>query len=412
MIRICMIVFSYYPDDPRPRREAEALVEKGMSVDVICLRKGSEPKRGHVNGVKVYRLPVERRRSGKVRYLYEYLSFILLSAITISVLYLRKHYHLVHIHNMPDILVLSALIPRLLGARLILDLHDPMPEVFMAKYSIDNNHVFIRVLRFMERFCIRFSDLVLTPNAAFRDLFVSRGCPAGKIHIIMNSPQESIFRKAGRKTDLAAQEKNGRFVVMYHGTIVERNGIGVALEAVARAREKIPFISFEVYGEGDYVNQFLQRISQLNLKDVVHYHGYIPAEKISAEIESADIGVVPNIASTHWDLAFPTRIFEYLCMGKPVIAPKTRGILDYFPEDSLCFFTSGNPDDLSRVMLSLYQNPDKIKKIRDRGMAIYQDHRWELQKKHFTTLVQTLVHDGSCRQEQIKPMEISRHNQG
>ena len=407
-----MIVFSYYPDDPRPRREAEALVEKGMSVDIICLRKGSEPKREHVNGVKVYRLPLERRRSGKLRYLFEYLSFILLSAITISFLYLRKRYHLVHVHNMPDILVLSALIPRLFGARLILDLHDPMPEVFMAKYSMNENHVIIRLLRIMERFCIRFSDLVLTPNTAFRDLFVSRGCPAVKIHIIMNSPQESIFRKTGKKKVFASPSNNGRFVVMYHGTIVERNGIGIALEAVAQAREKIPFISFEVYGEGDFVNQFLQRISQLNLQDVVHYHGHIPAEKISAKIESADIGLVPNIPSTHWDLAFPTRIFEYLCMGKPVIAPRTRGILDYFSEDSLCFFTSGSPDDLSRVMLSLYQNPDGIKEIRDRGIAIYQDHRWELQKKHFTTLVQTLVQEDSCQQEEVKPMEFSRHKQG
>jgi excinuclease ABC subunit B len=87
-------------------------------------------------------------------------------------------------------------------------------------------------------------------------------------------------------------------------------------------------------------------------------------------------------------------------------------LLDYFPEDSLCFFTSGNPDDLSRVMLSLYQNPEGVKEIREKGIAIYQDHKWELQKKHFTTLVQALVHTGSSRQEPVKPMEISRHKQG
>lgn len=407
-----MIVFSYYPDDPRPRREAEALVEKGMSVEIICLRKGSEPKRENVNGVEVYRLPIERRRSGKLRYLFEYLYFILLSAITISLLHLRKRYHLVHIHNMPDILVISALIPRLFGAKLILDLHDPMPEVFMAKYTMNETHIIIRLLRVMENFCIRFSDLVLTPNIAFRDLFVSRGCPSAKIHIIMNSPQESIFHKTGNKEDLFTRSNNGRFVVMYHGTIVERNGIGVALEAVAHARDNIPFISFEVYGEGDFVNQFLQRISQLNLEDVVHYHGHIPAEKIAAEIESADIGLVPNKPSTHWDLAFPTRILEYLCMGKPVIAPRTRGIMDYFSEDSLCFFTPGSSEDLSRVILSLYRNPDGVKEIRDRGIAVYQDHRWELQKEHFTALVRSLVHAHTPQQETAKPIELSQHKQG
>jgi len=53
--RVAMIVFSYYPADPRPRREAEALVGKGISVDMICLRNIHETKEEVVNGVEVYR---------------------------------------------------------------------------------------------------------------------------------------------------------------------------------------------------------------------------------------------------------------------------------------------------------------------------------------------------------------------
>lgn len=405
-----MIVFSYYPDDPRPRREAEALVEEGMAVEVICLRKGAEAKRETVHGVEVYRLPITRRRSGKLRYLFEYLYFILWSAIVISLLHIRKPFTLVHVHNMPDILVISALIPKILGARLILDLHDPMPEVFMAKYSIDEDHVVIRILRVMEKFCILFSDLVLTPNIAFRDLFVSRGCPASKIHIIMNSPQESIFCNTCKQKPLITQRNEDRFVLLYHGTIVERNGIGVALEALATIRHKTPSLTFEVYGDGDFVPQFINRVSQLNLKEIVHYHGHVSAEKIVAAVEAADIGLVPNKPSKHWDLAFPTRIFEYLCLGKPVIAPRTRGILDYFPEDSICFFSPGNPENLAQVILEMYQRPDSLREILDRGKAVYQGHRWELQKKELAMLVQSLAQARSPQQQEpIKATGFSKH---
>lgn len=63
--RIAMVVFSYYPADPRPRREAEALVESGMSVDAICLKGAQEAKKEIVNGVEVYRLSLQRKRAGK-----------------------------------------------------------------------------------------------------------------------------------------------------------------------------------------------------------------------------------------------------------------------------------------------------------------------------------------------------------
>ena len=133
----------------------------------------------------------------------------------------------------------------------------------------------------------------------------------------------------------------------------------------------------------------------------------MPGEKIVTEIESADIGLIPNIPSTHWDLAFPTRIFEYLCMDKPVIAPRTRGILDYFSEDSLYFFIPGSAEDLSRVILALYQNPYRTRAVQSRATAVYQGHTWEIQKKHFIGLVQHLVHvhDSETR----KPIDISEN---
>ena len=51
-IRIAMVVFSSYPTDTRVRREAEALIAKGMSVDMICLRNNDESKEGKINGVQ------------------------------------------------------------------------------------------------------------------------------------------------------------------------------------------------------------------------------------------------------------------------------------------------------------------------------------------------------------------------
>jgi glycosyltransferase involved in cell wall biosynthesis len=289
---------------------------------------------------------------------------------------------------MPDALVFSAILPRLSGAKIILDLHDPMPEVYMTKYYILASHPAIWLLRLIEKWSTQFADIVLTPNIAFRNLFISRGCPDWKIHIVMNSPQENIF-----KADLVGVPEIDKrdFVIMYHGVIMERNGIDTALDAISLAQKQISNLIFEVYGEGDYVKRFLKKVEELDLKHIVHYHGYQPLEMIARAIQKAELGIIPNKMSPFTNLNLPTRIFECLSMAKPVVAPRTDGILDYFDEDSLYFFKPGDPKSLAERIMEVYQNRPRCQQILNRGLKVYQAYRWELQKRHFIEVVRNLV---------------------
>ena len=372
--RICMNVFSYYPADPRPRREAEALVEAGFEVDIVCLRDEGQAAEETIAGVRAIRLPVRRRRGGKLRYLWQYFAFLVLSLFRIAGLHLARAYDVVHVHNMPDFLVLSALVPRVMGAKVILDLHDPMPEVYMAKYDLAEGHRVIRILRWLERMSIGFAHLVLTPNLAFREIFVSRSCPDGKIRVIMNSPQESIFRP-----DEGAARERGEgdpLVIMFHGTVVERHGLDTALEALARLRERAPELALHVYGEGDFVPRFRELVDEFGLGGRVEYFGHVPLETIAAAIPRADIGLIPNKKGPFTEINMPTRIFEYLCYRKPVIVPRTRGILDYFGEGEIFFFEAGDADSLAATILQVRDDRDSARRVVERGMAIYEKHRW------------------------------------
>ena len=188
--RAAVLLYSHYAADPRPRRAAEALAGAGMEVDVISLRRsGSMPVRDTINGVNVFRVWPRRRRSGKLTYMFQYVMFLAASFFIMSAWRLRKRYDLVHVHNMPDILVFGALVPRLLGAKVILDLHDPMPELFSSIYNLPAEHRLARFLKFLEKRSVAFADMVLTPNTAFKEVFVSRGCPEEKLQIIVNTPQ-------------------------------------------------------------------------------------------------------------------------------------------------------------------------------------------------------------------------------
>lgn len=386
-----MVTYSPYPADPRVRREAEALMDTGMSVDVICITDGSGSKKESVHGVNVYRLPFSRRRAGKLRYAWEYGCFLFTTFITLTYHYVRKRYDIVHVHNMPDILVFCALLPRLCGAKVILDLHDPSPEIFMAKYGVDKKNFVVRLLCLAEKFSIWFAHLVLTPNLSFKRLFVSRGCPEAKIHVIMNAPLESIFHGPNNENSERSTDSQKKFAIMYHGMITERNGVDLAIRAINAVRQEIPDVTFELYGAGDFVDRCLNLITELGLDDAVTFRGCVSLETIAEVIESVDVGLVSNRPSVHWEHAMPTRIFEYLSMGKPVIAPRTTGILDYFGAEDLYFFESGNTHSIIDAIRDVYRNrTQRLRKI-ERGMAVYKRHRWRIQRHRLQELVRSLT---------------------
>ncbi len=129
LYKICMLTYSYYGNDPRVTRQAEAFREEGYVVEVIALRNDGEVASEDVNGIAVIRIPWKRCREGMLRYIAGYLWFFVLGVIYVTAYYLRRRYDLIYIYNMPDFLVFCGLIPKLGGAKLVLDVRDPMPEL-------------------------------------------------------------------------------------------------------------------------------------------------------------------------------------------------------------------------------------------------------------------------------------------
>ncbi len=392
--RAAVLLFSHYPSDPRPRRAAEAMAQAGMSVDLICLREDeTEPTRENIEGVSVRRLPITKRRDSKLAYVLCYSQFLSACWLILAGRTLSKRYDVVHVHNMPDILVFSALVPRLFGAKLILDLHDPMPELMSSIYNLPASHWLVRWLTRLEAWSVAFAHLVLTPNIAFRDIFVARRCPAKKIRIVMNSPKREIFDPA-KFNQNGAVHTNGGFKLMYHGLLVERHGLDTAIHAVARLREDLPALSFHIYGgETPYMEKMQSLIDELGLANVVHYHGRKPLAEIAGALAASDLGVIPNRRNPFTEVNMPTRIFENLAMGKPVIVPRTKGIRDYFDESQLVFFEPDDPKSLADAIRWVYSNPEEVKQMIGRARPVLESHAWDSERKAFLDHVRGLVRE-------------------
>ena len=274
-----------------------------------------------------------------------------------------------------------------------MDLHDPMPELFRSIYNLPEKHYVVRWLKAMERRSIGFAHRVVTPNISFKNLFASRSCADEKIVTVMNSPQTKIFNPAKHPVVERPQTSVRPFVLMYHGLLVERHGLDTLIEAVGKLRSKIPGIRLNLYGEPtEYSVKMDELVRELKLEDVVKSHGFKKLDEIAACISQIDLGVIPNRSSSFTAINFPTRIFEYLAMHKPVIVPGTTGIRDYFKEEEIIFFEAGDVDDLAAKIEWAYNHPEKLAEKMRLGRAIYDEYCWDSEERKLTELVSGLVH--------------------
>jgi glycosyltransferase involved in cell wall biosynthesis len=396
--RAAVVLFADYLTDTRPRREAEALAQLGMKVEVISLKENKDdPLRDAVNGVSILRLPLKHWRGNKLGYVFHYALFTFLSLVLLGFRSLTRRYSIVHVHNMPDFLVFAALVPKAFGAKVILDLHDPMPELMITIFGLEQDSFYVRLLKLLEKGSTWFANLVLTPNIAFERLFAGRGCRADKLQVILNSPDEGIFKYRDFNEQAPAERDPSKpFVIMYHGAIVERHGLDLAVLALKAVRRSIPNAELRIFGvPTSYLQIIMDLARERGLEKAVRYMGAKSLEQIAELIDDCDVGIIPNRRSTFTEINFPTRIFEYLARGKPVIAPMTSGIGDYFTKDELVIFEMGNADDIARKIEFVFLHPRETSAIIKRGQGVYRGHTWSKERARFWMLVSGLL-DEHC----------------
>ncbi len=386
-----MIVHSQYPlGETRVQREAGALVDAGFQVEVICLREEAEAFTEVVDRVRVHRMPVRRHRGSTMwAQLLEYLAFLILAGLFVGWRHLRRRFDVVQVHNLPDALVFAAVIPKMMGAKVILDLHDLMPEFYAARVGSSMTGSMVRVVRLQERVSCAFADLVITVTDRWRQTLADRGVPKEKSAVVMNLADPAVFVRSTR------YEHDDGFTVIYHGTFTERYGVDLLVEAARRLVGRVQGLRVDLLGEGEQRARLVDLVAEFRLEDVVRISPtMISAEELPPIISRADVGVVPNRSNVFTEGILPTKLLEYVAMGTPVVASRTSGVTEYFDDSMVCFFAPGNADDLADRLLFLANHPEERSRLAGEADRFNLEHSWEKTALDYVSLVSSLAGPG------------------
>lgn len=385
-IRVCMIVQQVYDTDARVMRYAEALLEQGVSVDVLSTPGEEKLPVVRGNNLRVYTIPLPHTSQSLAAYLFEYLLAMLFFSFQLLFLHLRQPYDIIHVHNMPDFLVFAAFLPRLFGARLILDIHDPMPEFYQAKFQKAASHPLVRLMVWQEWLSAAFSHAVLTANPTFKENLIKRGIPAAKITVTQNLPDAKVF---DRQRFQRVNDPSKPFILLYPGTVAPRYGLDVAIRSLPVLIPEIPNIRLRIIGDDNKTTRQLQVLAaELKVETYVDFISLLPRDKMPEEMAQADLGIYPALPDPHMSIAMPGKVLEYVVMGLPTVTSRLKVLEDVFSERTVYYVSPGSPEEFAAAVVDLYQHPEKrTALVQHADQEFVQLQNWENERqKYFDTL--------------------------
>jgi glycosyltransferase involved in cell wall biosynthesis len=381
--RVCLVrQRDYY--ELALRREAEALRDAGFEVDIVCLREPGAPAVEVDSGVTLHRLPLARRRGGPLSYLWDYLAFFVAATVTVARLHLQRPFCVVQANTMPDILVFTALVPRLLGAKVVAFMKEPTPELGETKYGSAR---LARLLKVVEQAALRYADLAFTVTDDLKDTYVTRGADPDKIVVVLNGPDDRHLLE--HKTDVTPDP--AWFTAVCHGLVDDRYGHDTMVRAVELAKEWIPNLRLRITGAGDYVPQLERLIEDRGLQDRVQYLGWLDMPGLVAELCRADVGIVAQKSSSYSNLVHTNKMYEYMLLDKPVVASRLRSTARYFGADTVQYFEPGSAEDLAAALRALYEAPGRRASLVARAREKCRDYGWAAQKSIYLSAYAALL---------------------
>jgi glycosyltransferase involved in cell wall biosynthesis len=286
------------------------------------------------------------------------------------------------VHNPPDFLLLSGLLPKLLGARLVFDVHDLTSDLFDLRYGARRGaRQLDRVLRFFERSAYSLADDILTVHEPYRRELVARGASPERVTVVMNTVAADLLPPA------APPVAGGPFRVVYHGTITPHYGVDLLVRAVARARDRIPDVRLDVFGSGDALAASVRTVERLGLSDRARFVDSLSRRDVLAAVNGASVGVVPSLPTRHNTLAVSTKLFEYVALRIPAVVADLPTSRMHFADDEMLYFRAGDEVALANALVAVAHDPDAARARADAALRRYEAYKWERNAERYVEVL-------------------------
>ncbi len=369
-----MLTNVHHPLDQRIfYKEARSLVAVGYRVAIIG--PGSEAVAGRRDGVEIEVIPLPSSFFGRLKNMGQLFKKALQSEVRIF-----------HFHD-PELLLVGLLL-RLLGRRVVYDVHEHFPQAVKVRPWVPNR--LRRPLAWAvdrgETFIARHLDGVVGVVDEQAERFAQRPFVAVK-----NYPRLECFSPA----------KEGRqphFELIHLGSLSPARGGFFLLEIARLLVQK--GLDFRLLCLGNFHgaaarDRFMALREEYGLcEQVVWRAGNMPYEALGPLLSRASVGLIPGQVSEQNNLPFvPTKLFEYLACGLPVVASDLPSLRRFRDQGNWGYVVKADDAHAHAWAIAhLLRNPEEAKALGRRGrQAVEECWNWDIEAEKLAAFYRGLL---------------------
>ncbi len=318
------------PDDQRVWKEAKAVKEIGFEVSVISPKDSKKDKEAFakIEGIEIYRYKQVVLGTGFFSYIIEYFNYLVNTFIIVLKINLKKRIDIYHSANPPDLFFLIYIFFKPFGAKYVFDVHDLFVNTFESKYAGKRSflkNIFIRILGFVERLNIKFSDYIVVTNQSYKEYLIDKyKISEEKFFIVRNAPELDNREEYFPDKKL----KNGKSnLLVFFGMMGEDDGVDVILKACHYLIHEKKFMDFyccligpDNIERSPFIGELKKMHSKLQLEENVKFTGYLSWDEIHTYLNTADIGLSPDLYTLQNNISTMIKIMEYMSHGLPILS--------------------------------------------------------------------------------------------
>ena len=307
------------PRDRRVWAEARALRAAGYRVTIISPvgRNQDLESSAEIDGIRIHRFSGYEATGGPSSYFLEY------SKALFHIWRIARRVHradrvdIVHVCNPPDILVFAVRRLRRLGATIVFDQHDLVPELYEARFGRSRGALY-RAARRFERATFSRAEVVIAPNESYRQTALDRGDMLSEdVFVVRMAPDTARFSPGAADTSL---RQGARYLLAYVGTMGTQDGVDLAIQALAELRARRADWRAVLAGDGDAAAAAKTLAWELGLEDHVEFTGFLGDAEIVRLLRTADVCLAPEPRNALNEASTMIKIMEYMAFAKPLVA--------------------------------------------------------------------------------------------
>jgi glycosyltransferase involved in cell wall biosynthesis len=275
-------------------------------------------------------------------------------------------------------------VARLFGVPFVLEVNAPLS----LELGQHGGLAFPRLARWLETGLLSSSTRTVVVSQAMADVFVAQGVPAERMVVMHNGVDGAHFNPhIDASTVRARYGLADACVVGFVGWMRPWHGVERLIDAVATLLPTCPDLRLLLVGGGPALPGLREQVARLGIEQAVVFTGPLPAQEVPAHIAAMDVAVQPDVTG----YASPIKLFEYLAVGRAVVAPARPHILEVVRAGATALtFAPGDGAALAAALERLYRDPTLRARLGAAGAALIDQrgYRWRSNAQRVVELVQ------------------------